>query len=281
MIYTYTSSKTIISKVFRDLKIQRNDWIYDGIEWIGEALEAINAAPQLEDKARVLQVQSHKSALPSDLHRIREVRYGIGTDGGYEDLTLTNGQNAVLSNQTSFKLSDIEGITRSDFSLVLKYGDSSNHPSLVDEDRNVDKGANHTQESFILNPGYIQTSFEEDWILITYLGFALDEDDFPMVPDNYSYKQALYWYIVWKLIEGGQEHPAGIGWGDARKEWLRYCTQARNQANMPDESKYEQFFESWVTMVPHLNYRTEGDEFKYTSYEEDDMKYENFFVDLD
>jgi len=59
MIYDYVSSKSIIAKTFRDLKIQRNDWIKDAVEWIGEALQAINAAPQFEDKSRIIKTQSH------------------------------------------------------------------------------------------------------------------------------------------------------------------------------------------------------------------------------
>jgi len=256
MVYDYVSSKSIIAKTFRDLKIQRNDWIKDAVEWIGEALQAINAAPQFEDKSRIVRTKSHKAPLPKDLYRLREVRYGKGT-----------------FNESSKP-------TRDQFNIVLQYGDSSNHPALVEEDSSTYKGSDHTQETFLLDGNYIKTSFEEDWILITYLGFSLDNDNFPMVPDNYSYKQALYWYIVMKLMEGGKEHPAGLGWGDAEQRWLKYCTQARNQANMPDESKYEQFFESWVTMVPHLNYRTENVDFDFTKYDTD-MTYENFFVELD
>lgn len=257
MVYNYTSSKAIITKVFRDSGIQRNDWIKDAVEWIGESLEAIGAAPQLEDKSQILRTRSHKTPLPADLFRISEIRYGTGN------------------------FEKDEKPTREDFNIVLKYGDPSNHPSLIEEDSSVYKGANSAQESFILEPGYIKTSFESDWILITYLGFALDDDNFPMVPDHYEYKQALYWYIIMKLLERGWDHPAGISWDIAEKRWLKYCTQARNKANMPDESKYEQFFESWVTMVPHLNYRTEGsEERKYTSYDNEDMKYDNFFVEL-
>lgn len=240
MVYDYVSSKSIIAKTFRDLKIQRTDWINDGVEWIGEALEAINAAPQFTDKSRILRTRSHKAPLPHDLYRLKEVRYGTGT----------------------FNKDDKP--TREDFGLVLKCGDPSNHPSLVEESPSKYAGASHVDETFLLEPGYIKTSFESDWVLLNYLGFALDDDQFPMVPDNYSFKQALYWYIVMKLMEGGFDHPAKIGYGDAEQRWLKYCTQARNQANMPDEGKYEQFFESWITMVPHLNYRTEDVDFDFS-----------------
>ncbi|WP_292484888.1 hypothetical protein, partial [Methanohalobium sp.] len=209
MTYNYTSSKAVIAKTYRDLKVQRNDWINDAVEWIGEAMDAIKAYPQLVDRSTRLKTSSHKAPLPHDLHKIKEVRYGLG-----------NGEKTSKP-------------PREDFTRVMEYGDSSNHPSLVDENPNASNTAEHNRESFILEPGYIKTSFDSDWILITYLAFALDDDNFPMVPDDYSHKQALYWYIVLKMVEGGKEHPAGLKYPQVEKRWLKYCNQARNSAKMP------------------------------------------------
>ena len=43
-IYKTISSKTIIRKIFRDLKPSTDDWVDDAIEWIGEALEHIGTS---------------------------------------------------------------------------------------------------------------------------------------------------------------------------------------------------------------------------------------------
>jgi hypothetical protein len=230
MVYSYTSSKEIITKTYRDLGLQRNDWVNDAIEWIGEALDAINAYPQLVDKTHITKTSSHKASLPSDLHKIKEVRYTVGQGDESKQPTLE------------------------DFVGLMEYGDSSGHPSLVEERDSKSDHAQHDRESFILQPGYIKTSFDSDWILITYLGFAIDDDGFPQVPDNYSHKQALYWYIVLKLLERGKDHPAGLGYVQVEKRWLKYCNQARNKAKMPDVSKYEQFRQNWVRFVQEDNY---------------------------
>ena len=72
-IYKTISSKEIIRKLFRDLKMDDDNWIDDAIEWMGEALEHIGASAQLEHKQTVLNVLNHKVALPFDLYYINQV----------------------------------------------------------------------------------------------------------------------------------------------------------------------------------------------------------------
>ena len=228
MIYQNISSKSIISKVFRDFHIQSTDWVDDAIEWMGEALDAIGAAAQFEDKVTITKTTNHSAPLPADLFLINEVRCGAFNDEATEAPKLE------------------------DFGILMGYGSADLHPSLVDS-KYTRKTVDSEHETFLLVPGYIKTSFEEDWILISYRGFALDEDNFPMVPDHYEYKQAMYWYIVMKMMESGMKHPAGINYFHAEERWLKYCSQARNQAMMPDAAKYEQFLKSWVNIIPNYD----------------------------
>ena len=72
-VYKTTSSKTIIRKIFRDLKPNKDNWIDDAIEWLGEALEHIGSATQLSQKQCVLLVEDHKVLLPTDLYYINQV----------------------------------------------------------------------------------------------------------------------------------------------------------------------------------------------------------------
>ena len=72
-VYKTKSSKTIIRKIFRDLKPADDNWIDDAIEWVGEALEHIGAATQLLQKQCVLTIKDHKVLLPTDLYYINQV----------------------------------------------------------------------------------------------------------------------------------------------------------------------------------------------------------------
>lgn len=111
-------------------------------------------------------------------------------------------------------------------------------------------------ESFILNPDYIHASVETGYLGISYRGLPLDDNGFPNVPDNQSYRDAFKWYIVRQLLEGGWKHPSPeIGYMVADAKWQLYCTQARNAATFPDIDGYERFQKIWVRMAPGENLR--------------------------
>lgn len=72
-IYKTTSSQEIVRKVMRDLGPEDSNWIYDAIEWIGEALEHIGASAQLESKTCLVKIKDHKGSLPPDMYYLEQV----------------------------------------------------------------------------------------------------------------------------------------------------------------------------------------------------------------
>ena len=90
MNYKLISAKHVISKIFRDLRINDESWVLDAMEWIGEALEYIGTVSTTERKAATVTISSHKAALPADLLNIIQVEYNgsalmHGTDtAGYD-----------------------------------------------------------------------------------------------------------------------------------------------------------------------------------------------------
>lgn len=215
----------------RDLKVQSEDWVNDAIEWMGEALDAIGTPGQLVDKARILKTSSHRAPMPVDLYMLKGVYYGLGNDD-----------------------KDIGDLTLEDFPYFMMYGDEDLHPALLDEKPEEKTSAQYrTNETYLINGKYIQTSFESDYIAMIYKAFPLDDDGFPMLPDMYEFDQALYWYIVMKMMEGGEKHPAGLNYFHAEERWLKYCGQARAQSNMPDIGKAAHFRDMWVKLVPEWN----------------------------
>jgi len=107
--------------------------------------------------------------------------------------------------------------------------------------------------SFIINCGHIQTSFAEGSVCISYKAFPTDEECWPLVPDDVSFREALFWYIHKKLIMRGTTLMAKFDYMTADQYWLKYCTQARNSANYPDVPKMESFLNQWVRLVPVMD----------------------------
>jgi hypothetical protein len=49
-------------------------------------------------------------------------------------------------------------------------------------------------------PGYIMTNVPCGFVKISYHAIYTDEKSMPMIPDNASYFEALYWYVTMKLL---------------------------------------------------------------------------------
>ena len=299
-IYKNVSSKEIIRKVFRDIKPNTADFVHDAVEWIGEALEHIGAAPQLCQKQVVIDIADHKGCLPGDLYYINQVAVNtcvsptvnneldvlnkqidalnadIGTyydsvnqlvsrteSGRYvsslttEDMDTfdtrykTNTEQLREINSRIAVLSNIY-FTGGSCLSPLQYGASTFHDSI-----HCDGCVNATvkyKDTYIIDCGYVKTSFATGKLCISYMAFPTDEECYPLVPDDISFREAMFWYIYKKLLlQGIPGRNPKLGYEYAESMWQNYCTQARNSANYPDIDKYESFMNQWVRLVPDVN----------------------------
>ena len=282
-IYKTISSKAVIRKIFRDLKPQNDNWIDDAVEWIGEALEHIGAAPQLNLKNCVLDITDHKTLMPSDLYYINQVAINSSVSPvsatELDKLTtkvkelqadITAAQDAGLeySSTTSIlheinsRIVVLENVYfKNENNLQpLQYGASNFHQSMHCEDC-VNENINY-EDTYIVDNDYIKTSFESGKICISYMAFPTDEDCFPLVPDDISFMEAMFWYVYKKILMSfrapAETKGNGISYQFAEQQWKYYCTQARNAANYPDIDKYESFMNQWVRLIPNMNRHDAG-----------------------
>tara|TARA_R110002012_G_scaffold168765_1_gene332339 strand:+ start:429 stop:1364 length:936 start_codon:yes stop_codon:yes gene_type:complete len=291
-VYRSTSCKPIIRKVMRDLKPNNADWVVDAVEWIGEALEHIGASSQLVQKQCVLSIQDNKQILPDDLYYINQIAVNESVSPAKsteldtlitqiknlrDDLREYNANVDTLTSSTlvtadlttfdtQYKSNILELRELQSRMLVLeniyfgsgakleplKYGAGTFHKSMHC-DECVNEFAD-SEDSYIIDGDYIKTSFLTGKICLSYMAFPTDDDCYPMVPDEVSFKEAMFWYIYKKLLLGGFDKPNNkIDYNFADQKWQKYCSQARNAANYPDIDKYESFMNQWVRLVPNLN----------------------------
>ena len=274
-IYKTISSKVVIRKIFRDLKPSKDNWIDDAIEWIGEALEHIGAAPQLCKKQCILEVKDHKVLMPTDLYYINQVAINNSVSP-VDSNELDSLIDKVTELQAAIVAAQADGLEYSDIASVLheinnrivvlenvyfkdsnklqplQYGASNFHRSMHCEGC-VNENA-HYEETYIVDCGYIKTSFHSGKICLSYMAFPTDEDCYPLVPDEISFKEAMFWYIYKKILLFNPMFKVnGIKYDFAEQQWKYYCSQARNAANYPDIDKYESFMNQWVRMIPNMN----------------------------
>lgn len=205
------STKAVIAKLYRDLRLTDSTYVTDMVEWFGEALGYIRAFPSLTRKVVELEVTDHQAELPLDFVRAQQI----------------------------VKIPE---------EIVLRYNSSTFPASLHTFDS--PNRTSRSETGYIINFGYIETDFEEGKIMLSYLAPPLDEDNFPMIPDESVLLEALKWFVVLRMIEGGWKHPAGLDYPAAEQRWFHYCSQARQKIKMPDIGEMQRFMESWVRLVP-------------------------------
>lgn len=226
MNYKIVSSKTVIAKIYRDLKPKDSSWEIDALEWIGEAMEFIGYFSGFILKDTDLRVSGFKATLPSDFYTLIAVKVGdfkLKEENGIDPVV--HGRLSEIVYQTS--LSSLDG----DFSFK----------SLQI----------YPNEYYYLEPNYIKTSFSAGQVKLVYLAFPVDECGYPLIPDNIVVKQAIEWYILRQMILGGYDHKF-ITWDIADFNWKKYCVSSGNDLAYPSIERMEDFKDKWVRLIPYI-----------------------------
>jgi hypothetical protein len=115
-----------------------------------------------------------------------------------------------------------------------------------------------------ISGGWLKTNVPEgDTIFFHYKGFPVDENGYPKIPDVFSFKEAIFWYIMYKMFMRGFEHPnKQINFNMGYQQWLKYCSQAEAESKLMDLPKMDTFKNKWVRLIPNIhpleNYNTDS-----------------------
>jgi hypothetical protein len=226
--YNTISAGAIIAKIMRDLKPSNDNFVDDALEWIGEAIEAIGATTSTVKKTVVLKIKDYRHLLPCDLYYINQVNYNPSEDRDNPELN-------------------------SEFMTIPLRYNSSEFPNNLHATNCINRNAN-SPEAYYVESDYIKTTFQNGYVYLSYQAFPTDDNGWPLVPKSYAFRQALYWYVIMKMMEGGFEHSnRQINYQTAMLQWEKYCTQAESESKFPDLDRYESFMNQWVRLIPNIN----------------------------
>ncbi len=278
MINKLISSKSIIAKIIADLDLQEEEIkISDFIEWIGEANEKIGAVTQCIQKDIVLKVSGYQAKLPSDLNNLYTVAFSFKSNGGWIPLKRSTSNftlpDSITPSDTEMLINDNDMIPlvknlfgyTTDREAIDKLNEDINTKQTLNTLLNqytvpsvngTMQFSNSTNFSntlqYMLKPGYIVTNVENGYIKLSYDAIAVDMDGYPMIPDNQSYFEAIYWYVTMKfkypLYLNGRM-PQYI-YFDIRNSWNFYRKQAYAEALMPTQDELENIKNTWTKLVP-------------------------------
>jgi len=203
-VFKQVSIKVALRKIISDLgytnvSAEGFPW-QDAIEWIAEALGQIGAYTQYQAKEVDLVVADYKSKLPCDFVHLKRI---VNADYNTPQGTFDNMNRNLLDNNVD-----------------------------TDEER-ADRFSGNSDTDFDYNIvlDNIITNYISGNLRIQYLAMPTDDEGFPYIPDNESYKEAFFWKVARQLAIRGQLPNKELTYERCDAEWQFYCGQARAEAS--------------------------------------------------
>lgn len=245
MIYKTVSVKQVIAKILTDNNIQEETHrIPDMVDWCGEALEKIGAFPQFEtvvtgkESIPLLRVLNYQAQLPLGLHNIIQVAYTETGEAPYYPVRYATGSFDSKRGITTV-------IDDTDPNNII-YGTKQESPNETGFSGDL---------VYTINSNYIKLNVPEGYLMLAYTSIPLDSDGYPLVPDDISFLDALYWYVTMKLLypKWAEGRIRDAVYYDARSSWNFYRKQAYGNALMPNSDQLTAIKNTWNRLVPELN----------------------------
>lgn len=166
----------------------------------------------------------------------------------------TGGSGLIVIPELSNLTGDLNGI--------VERNDVMNGPVEV---HSLDYQLNTEYEyTYKIDNGQIHTNFREGFVEMAYSGFVVDEDGFPMIPDDQRFIEAIKWTLIehidykkWRL----GEIPDKV-YNDTEQKKAWYIGSAISKAAVPSPDEMNALKKMMLRSIPKVN---EHDSyFKYT-----------------
>lgn len=169
----YISIGSILWKVLKNPLCSELS-LSDAAEYALEFIKILGAPMVYLDKIKSLELNCYKAPLPCDLLYIKGVRY-------------------FESTESSAKIRPI----------AMREASNIYHLDHLEFENNQGNYLNHGNNEFTyqIQKNIIFTSMENGCIEIAYKAIALDEEGFPLIPDNQDFILGLEYYITSRYLE--------------------------------------------------------------------------------
>ena len=212
MIVNFKSSKALIAGLYRDLGNNTEINESDFLEWVGEGLSMIGSYAQNKEVSTILTVANHTVALPCDFIYPKDITH--------------NGRPLSWSTKSAAN--------------NYKCEDCNTIPTCC------------TDYNFYIADGCLNTSLESGDLCIVYQAVPVDDEGFPLVPDNVYFDKALKAYVTYMLdkIQFRRGLIPEVVFKFSEREWLWYVGSAKGSANMMSTAQMDRIQKIWVRLIP-------------------------------
>ncbi len=187
----------------------------EAAEYAMELLRLLGAPAAHENKLYSTELINYKASIPCDILTINGVRYLDSSDPE----TSSASRFIAMREATD-----------------IYHFDPKEH--ISEQDTEFDLRGNHRRSEFTykVQNGVIFTSMRDGCIEMAYKGLAIDEDGFPLIPDNEKVTLAMEYYILSRYLEPmylmGKITDKAFNFIEQKRYW--YLPAAQNSINMPN-----------------------------------------------
>jgi hypothetical protein len=260
MIYNLESIDRTINRIIRDLGLGKEEIPYqDFIEWSADALEDIGSYYQFREKECLITIDDHRGLLPCDfMHSVRFREGCIIEPKGY------GFWGGTLPEALNNACVDYECLNAYERFVIIPQGHNQvshgpKQPKTLQFNKNLMGNVDVnkiTSMDWNLNNNVITAAFRYGIIRVQYLAMPIDDRGFPLVPDDVSFRTALFWKIAMQLCMRDPKifkNPQMQNLEYCSQKWAFYCKQARASANMPNLEMLERLKNNWYNLIPNIN----------------------------
>ena len=187
-------------------------------------LRILCVSPIFEDKIEVLKVEDYRALLPCDFYKMNQVRI-------------------YKSNRTD---------NSTPYTKTYRYSTDTFH--------NSDIHNNNVELTYKIQGNIIYTSNETCDLEISYQAIKVDDEGYPMIPDDSAYINAFEQYVKlqWftRLFDLGKIQPAVLQNVQQEYDWA--VGQAHAHLLMPTVDEMESISNSWNTLLARTNEHRRG-----------------------
>lgn len=250
----YTSIKSIVERVYGDtgyqFEIPHEDlilWTVEAMDLIGFSLTYVPKVMGYKENSNY-EFDNYRVPLPCDFHKLQTI-----VVDGYPAYTSNNMHYLLDSKCCGFDglYGGIEDLFYNSFDASLVY--SPQAPSPI-------SGYNHGSPegrvtTFDINDSWITFNIQKGRTCIAYWAFPIDEEGFPLVPDDTKYKRAIYSYLIYKVDyrlwrQGFIDERV---YRESENQWLWAVSSASAHLKIPNVEQMELLKTSLIRLIPRFN----------------------------
>ena len=257
MANNYISIKVIADKVLRH-PMMAGISFEAIIDYTVDFMRIVGCCGFFEEKICPIEIIEYRGVLPDDFYEMNQVRVSAYFEkvAEYEEDFFITEDNIVIPLGTSKQKFDEFGnpiykITSVPSNQVLRYSTDSFHMSDIKDCDDY---------TYKLQGGYIYTSLKEGGVEISYQAIPIDDECYPMIPDNSKFLRALEAYIKkqWFTILFDMGKIQGAVLQNVQQEYAWAVGACDADFHSLSLDKAETFFNSWRTAIPRTNEHSRG-----------------------